>query len=86
MAARLAILVLVLTCLLVLHECSRDMVAEEFNLGKAAEEEMEGVKLTITPCAPRCSSIEFVWKCVTANRCYGTEEECLSNCPTSPPL
>ncbi|EOY04719.1 Uncharacterized protein TCM_019908 isoform 2, partial [Theobroma cacao] len=74
-------LVLVLTSLLVLHECSRDMVAKEFNLGRAAEEKMEGIKLNITPCADKCDNKGMKWWCITNDFCYATEEQCNKFCP-----
>ncbi|EOY04717.1 Uncharacterized protein TCM_019906 [Theobroma cacao] len=78
--ARLAILVLVLTSLLVLHECSRDMVAKEFNLGRVAEE-MEGIKLNVTPCTDKCNNKGQKWLCITNDLCYATEEQCDQLCP-----
>ncbi|EOY04716.1 Uncharacterized protein TCM_019905 [Theobroma cacao] len=80
MAARLAILVLVLTSVLVLHECSRDMVAKEFNLGRVAEEEMGGVKLNVSPCTDKCNNGRQKWLCITTDFCYATEEDCEKFC------
>ncbi|EOY04721.1 Uncharacterized protein TCM_019907 isoform 2 [Theobroma cacao] len=65
-----------------MNDRSRNMVAKEFNLSRAAEEEMEGVKITLRPCARVCGSIfKRKWLCVTYNTgCYASKKDCERVC------
>ncbi|KAK8622413.1 hypothetical protein V6N13_117330 [Hibiscus sabdariffa] len=86
MTTRLAILLLVLSSILVLHECSRDnVIAKEFTM-RVAEKKQSEKQIVSTCQLIICGPEDHGWYCPSYQTgCYQNIQECNDFCPPWPP-